>query len=140
MFLTTFNFFIQFGKVIDIINEEKGAERAGNFLAYYYLIFLSSFANEFMAYGKIPGADTEVEIAQNTIDGFTKLYNETFVNNKDVPNNSTFPDLMSYFTKTYENRTDSYANARTVRNFFENSIKKQANRIAKLSFSGSLLF
>ena len=42
-----------------------------------------------MAYGKIPGSDTEVEIAQNTIDGFTKLYNETFVNNKDVPNNST---------------------------------------------------
>ena len=42
-------------------------------------------------------------------------------------------DLMSYFTKIYENRTDSYANARTVRNFFENSIKKQANRVAKLS-------
>jgi hypothetical protein len=40
---------------------------------------------------------------------------------------------MSYFTKTYENRTDSYANARTVRNFFENRIKKQANRVAKLS-------
>ena len=85
----TFNFFIQFGKVIDIINEEKGAEKAGNFFSYYYLVFLSSFANEFMAYGKIPGSDTEVEIAQNTIDGFTKLYNETFVNNKDVPNNST---------------------------------------------------
>jgi len=85
----TFNFFIQFGKVIDIINEEKGAERVGNVLAYYYLIFLSSFANEFMAYGKIPGSDTEVEIAQNTIDDFTKLYNETFVNNINEPNNST---------------------------------------------------
>lgn len=85
----TFNFFIQFGKVIDIINEEKGAEKAGNFFSYYYLIFLSSFANEFMAYGKIPGSDTEVEIAQNTIDDFTKLYNETFVNNNDVSNNTT---------------------------------------------------
>ena len=41
--------------------------------------------------------------------------------------------LMNYFNELYENRTDSYANARTVRNFFENSIKKQANRIAKLS-------
>ena len=85
----TFNFFIQFGKVIDIINEEKGVERVGNVLAYYYLIFLSSFANEFMAYGKIPGSDTEVEIAQNTIDDFTKIYNETFVNNINEPNNST---------------------------------------------------
>ena len=91
----TFNFFIQFGKVIDIINEEKGAEKAGNFFSYYYLLFLSSFANEFMAYGKIPGSDTEVEIAQNTIDGFTKLYNETFVNNKDVPNNSTTGSVVN---------------------------------------------
>ena len=49
----TFNFLIQLGTVIDAINEEKNEEKAGNVLAYYYLVFLAMFENEFMAYGKI---------------------------------------------------------------------------------------
>lgn len=38
--------------------------------------------------------------------------------------------LIEYFNNLYLNRDDSYANARTVRNVFENAIKKQANRVA----------
>ena len=41
--------------------------------------------------------------------------------------------LIEYFNKLYSNRDESYANARTVRNFFENAIKKQANRLATLN-------
>lgn len=41
--------------------------------------------------------------------------------------------LIEYFNKLYSNRDESYANARTVRNFFENAIKKQANRLAILN-------
>ena len=40
--------------------------------------------------------------------------------------------LQEYFNTLYLNRDDSYANARTVRNVFENSIKKQANRVAMI--------
>ena len=41
--------------------------------------------------------------------------------------------LVEYFNNLYSNRDDSYANARTVRNVFENAIKKQANRVARIS-------
>ena len=40
--------------------------------------------------------------------------------------------ILDYFDNIYKNKDDSYANARTVRNFFEKAIKKQTNRIAKL--------
>jgi SpoVK/Ycf46/Vps4 family AAA+-type ATPase len=35
------------------------------------------------------------------------------------------------FTELYENRDDEFANGRTVRNFFEKAIVRQANRLAK---------
>ncbi len=42
-------------------------------------------------------------------------------------------DLLEYFNNLYSKRDESYANARTVRNFLENAMKKQANRLAPLS-------
>ncbi len=79
----TFNFFIHFGKVLNIIGEERGDEKTGNIFAYYYIEFLSMFANEYMAYGKIPGSETEISQAQKDINDFTKLYNETFLSDKN---------------------------------------------------------
>lgn len=43
-----------------------------------------------------------------------------------------YPKLTNYFQMICENKDDSFANGRTVRNLFENAIKKQANRITKL--------
>jgi len=39
--------------------------------------------------------------------------------------------LIKIFQNIYTNAEESYANARTVRNFFEKSIKRQANRLTK---------
>ncbi|MCL2603555.1 MAG: tetratricopeptide repeat protein [Defluviitaleaceae bacterium] len=41
--------------------------------------------------------------------------------------------LTDYFINMYANRKDNFANGREVRNTFENMIKRQANRLAKLS-------
>jgi len=38
--------------------------------------------------------------------------------------------LTGIFESFYSQEGESYANARTVRNFFEKSIKRQANRLA----------
>ncbi|WP_458404023.1 AAA family ATPase [Methanobrevibacter sp.] len=38
--------------------------------------------------------------------------------------------LRQYLTKMYENRSDNFANGRAVRNFFEEVITNQANRLA----------
>ena len=46
-------------------------------------------------------------------------------------------ELLEYFNNLYSNRDESYANARTVRNFLENAIKKQANRLAPLGSNSS---
>lgn len=40
--------------------------------------------------------------------------------------------LAQYLTKMYENRSDNFANGRAVRNFFEEVITNQANRLAVL--------
>ena len=99
----TFNFLIQLGTVIDAINEEKNEEKAGNVLAYYYLVFLAMFENEFMAYGKTPGSESEIVLAQETINNFTKLYNETFlsdtnetVNSNSIPTENCEKDNIDY--------------------------------------------
>lgn len=41
-----------------------------------------------MAYGKILGSESEVALAQKNIDGFTKLYNETFLNDENKSKSS----------------------------------------------------
>ena len=77
--------------------------------------------------------NTFIDFEDYLPDDLFKIFMGMCEKNNYMVKDEIFSDLMSYFTKTYENRTDSYANARTVRNFFENSIKKQANRVAKLS-------
>lgn len=47
-----------------------------------------------------------------------------------ILNNEADEYLKDYFKKMYENRDDNFANARDVRNFFENVLTKQANRLA----------
>lgn len=54
-----------------------------------------------------------------------KIFNGMCEKNNYVVKDDVSSELLNYFTNLFENRTDSYANARTVRNFFENSIKKQ---------------
>ncbi len=39
-------------------------------------------------------------------------------------------EIYEYINNLYTTRTDSFANARTIRNLFENAIKKHANRIS----------
>jgi SpoVK/Ycf46/Vps4 family AAA+-type ATPase len=38
--------------------------------------------------------------------------------------------LLTFFSDMYKNKTDNFANAREVRNIFENMVKKQANRLS----------
>lgn len=52
-------------------------------------------------------------------------------NNYILPE-SLYDYVETQFNTIYKNRDDSYANARTVRNFFENAVKQQANRVTKL--------
>ncbi|MBR5033220.1 MAG: AAA family ATPase [Treponema sp.] len=44
-----------------------------------------------------------------------------------------YSKIKEYFEKIYSFRDDTYANGRTVRNFFENARKKQINRIALIN-------
>lgn len=53
--------------------------------------------------------------------------------NNYIINKHSYPKIKEYFNQLYLNRDDSYANGRTVRNFFENAVKKQANRVSLLS-------
>ena len=48
---------------------------------------------------------------------------------------SEIDSLTGIFEDIYSQTDEAYANARTVRNFFEKSIKRQANRLAN---SGTL--
>ncbi len=43
--------------------------------------------------------------------------------------------LKTYFSNIYNNRDSSFANGRTVRNYFEKVLKNQANRIANNIYS-----
>jgi hypothetical protein len=45
---------------------------------------------------------------------------------------ATIEPLKRYFANLYENRGANYANARDVRNFFEKTLKRQSNRLAKI--------
>ena len=40
--------------------------------------------------------------------------------------------VRDYFDKMYESRSDNFANGRAVRNFFEEVITNQANRLAPM--------
>jgi hypothetical protein len=55
--------------------------------------------------------------------------------NNYVVETSTIDTLTGIFQDIYSQANESYANARTVRNFFEKTIKRQANRLAN---SGTL--
>ena len=66
---------------------------------------------------------------KDLVEIFKYMCNEKDYIISEVLNNS----LLEYFNELYLNRDDSYANARTVRNVFENTLKKQANRVAMLS-------
>jgi len=46
---------------------------------------------------------------------------------------NVLPFLSSYFEKLYLNRTNTFGNARDVRNLFEKVIEKQANRIVQIN-------
>lgn len=43
-----------------------------------------------------------------------------------------YPKIINYFENIYLTRDETFANGRTVRNFFENAIKKNANRLSMI--------
>lgn len=76
---------------------------------------------------------TEINFADYNADDMLKIFESMCNKNKYVLGDSTLQTVYNHFVKTYENRGRDFANARTVRKYFEIMVERQSERLANCS-------
>jgi SpoVK/Ycf46/Vps4 family AAA+-type ATPase len=75
--------------------------------------------------------NTFIDFEDYNFDDLYKIFVSYCENNDYRLNNDAIPLVQKHFENIFSVRDETFANARTVRNFFEKAIKRQANRLSR---------
>lgn len=75
--------------------------------------------------------NTFIDFEDYNPDDLYKIFVSYCENNDYRLNNDAIPLVKKHFEEIFSARDETFANARTVRNFFEKAIKRQANRLSR---------
>jgi SpoVK/Ycf46/Vps4 family AAA+-type ATPase len=81
--------------------------------------------------------NTFIDFEDYNPDDLYKIFVSYCENNDYRLNNDAIPPVKKHFENIFSARDETFANARTVRNFFEKAIKRQANRLSRDNTAGN---